>query len=94
MRSCTSSPVARRTSTRRRSRPCIPPGGGLPEGQILHLAGASADGWTIVAVHDSRESWEAFRDGTLMPAFQAGIEGGLPGPPDETAFEVETHETA
>ena len=29
-----------------------------------------------------------------MPAFQAGIEGGLPGPPDETAFEVETHETA
>jgi len=71
-----------------------PPGGGLPEGQILHLAGPSADGWTIVAVHDSRESWEKFRDGTLMPAFQAGIEGGLPGPPDETAFEVETHVTA
>ena len=38
-----------------------PSDGGLPEGQIFHAAGPSAEGWTIVAVHDSQESWERFR---------------------------------
>ena len=60
----------------------------LPEGQIFHAAGPSAGGWTIVAIHESRESWERFRDGTLMPAFQRGISGGFTAPPQETAFEV------
>ena len=43
----------------------------------LHAAGASPGGWTIMAVHDSKASWESFRDGTLMPKMQAGIEGGF-----------------
>jgi hypothetical protein len=60
----------------------------LPKGQIFHVAGASAGGWTIVAVHDSKESWERFRDGILMPRMQQGIKGGFPTPPQETAFEV------
>ena len=60
----------------------------LPEGQIFHAAGPSAGGWTIVAVHDSKESWEQFRDGILMPRMQQGIEGGFPTPPQETAFDV------
>jgi hypothetical protein len=34
----------------------------LPKGQIFHAAGPSAGGWTIVAVHASKESWEQFRD--------------------------------
>ena len=34
-----------------------PAGGGLPEGQLFHAAGASEGGWTIVAVHDSKDSW-------------------------------------
>jgi len=54
-----------------------PSDGSLPEGQVLHVAGPSADGWTIVAVHDSKESWERFRDETLMPRLQAGIEPGV-----------------
>ena len=37
-----------------------PAGGGLPEGQISHLAGPTEDGWIIVAIHDSQESWEQF----------------------------------
>ena len=37
------------------------------------LSLASADGWIIVAVHESKESWEQFRDGTLMPKLQEGI---------------------
>jgi len=60
----------------------------LPKGQIFHAAGPSATGWTIVAVHESKESWEAFRDGTLRPALGKGVPGGLSGPPQETAFEV------
>ena len=43
----------------------VHPGAGqLPAGQIFHAAGPSAGGWTIIAVHDSQESWERFRDGS------------------------------
>jgi hypothetical protein len=74
----------------------VHPNGGrdLPEGQIFHVAGPSQDGWTVVAIHDSRESWERFRDNALMPQLQAGIEGGFPSPPQETTFEVENQQTA
>ena len=60
----------------------------LPAGQIFHAAGPSAGGWTIMAVHDSKESWERFREEILIPRMQKGIEGGLTGPPQETEFEV------
>jgi len=60
----------------------------LPQGQIYHAAGPSAGGWTIVAIHESRESWEQFRDNVLMPRLQEGVPGGFSGPPQETAFEV------
>ena len=63
-------------------------GDSLPDGQVFHAAGPSAGGWTIVAIHDSKESWERFRDGKLMPEMQAGIAGGFATPPMETAFEV------
>jgi hypothetical protein len=59
----------------------------LPDGQIFHAAGPSAGGWTIIAVHDSRESWERFRDETLLPRLQAGIDGGFAGPPEETVVD-------
>ena len=65
-----------------------PAGGGLPEGQIFHAAGASEGGWTIIAVHDSKEGWETFRDGTLIPRMQQGIEGGFGTPSEETGFEI------
>ena len=56
----------------------VHPGGvGLPKGQTFHAAGPSAGGWTVMAVHDSKESWERFRDDTLMPKPQAGREGRL-----------------
>ena len=71
-----------------------PSDGSLPEGQLFHAAGPSADGWTIVAIHESKESWEQFRDGTLMPLLQAGIDGGFDGPPQETSFEVHNEQQA
>lgn len=65
-----------------------PSDGSLPEGQLFHAAGPSEDGWTIVAIHDSQESWERFRDGILMPRMQEGIDGGFATPPEETTFAV------
>jgi hypothetical protein len=65
-----------------------PSDGSLPEGQQFHAAGPSADGWTIVAVHDSQESWERFRDDVLMPRMAQGIEGGFTAPPQETTFPI------
>lgn len=62
----------------------------LPPGQIFHAAGASAGGWTIVAVHDSQASWEKFRDQVLVPRLQKGVKGGFATPPQETAFEAST----
>ena len=67
----------------------VHPGAGqMPPGQVFHVAGPVAGGWTIVAVHESKESWEKFRDGTLLPRLQAGVEGGFPTPPEETAIDA------
>ncbi len=44
--------------------------------------------------HDSQESWERFRDETLAPGLQELGDKGLPGPPEETTFEVEVEEHA
>ena len=73
----------------------VHPNGGkdLPDGQMVHAAGATEDGWVIVAVHESRESWERFRDETLLPTLPT-IEDGYPGPPEETTFEVQNQQTA
>ncbi|MDP9344188.1 MAG: hypothetical protein M3P44_00410 [Actinomycetota bacterium] len=71
-----------------------PSDGSLPEGQLTHVAGPSADGWTIVVIHDSKESWEKFRDGTLLPRLQAGVDGGFAAPPQEMTFEVYTQASA
>jgi hypothetical protein len=67
----------------------VHPGKGqLPEGQIFHAAGPSAGGWTIIAVHDSKASWEKFRDDVLLPRLQAGVAGGFSGPPEETEIDL------
>ena len=70
-----------------------PSDGSLPEGQLFHAAGPSAEGWTIVAIHDSKESWERFRNEILMPRMSEGIEGGFSTPPEETTFPVHNQQT-
>ena len=66
-----------------------PSDGSLPEGQIFHAAGASADGWTIIAIHESQESWERFRNEKLAQ----DIDGGFPTPPQETTFAVHNQQS-
>lgn len=65
-----------------------PAGGKLPAGQIFHAAGPSEGGWTVIAVHESEESWRKFEDEILMPKLQAGIPGGFTSAPNATGFEV------
>ena len=65
-----------------------PSDGSLPAGQLFHAGGPSAGGWTIMAVHESKASWETFRDTILMPKMQAGIAGGFQSPPQETAIDI------
>ena len=64
--------------------------GVIPDGQLFHAAGPAAGGWQVVAVHDDRQSWEAFVETVFVPTLQAGIAGGFTTPPTETLFDV-TH---
>ena len=41
-----------------------------------------------MALHESKESWESFRDTILLPRMQQGIAGGFPTPPVETVIDV------
>jgi hypothetical protein len=52
--------------------------GEIPAGLIHHVAGASAAGWVVVEVWESREAQAAFMEGRLGAALQAG---GVNGPP-------------
>ncbi len=76
----------------------LPGDGRVPDGELFRAAGPSEDGWTmIVAIHESRESWERFRDGVLLPrltcrrsraaflarAAGADVRGAPPGRPPE-----------
>jgi hypothetical protein len=67
----------------------VHPPEGLPPGQTNHYAGPSPTGWVVVAVWDSKESWETFRDETLLPGLGGLGDSGFSGPPKTTEFEVE-----
>ena len=60
----------------------------LPDGQIFHAAGPVPGGWTIMAVHESQESWERFRDNVLGPAVQKVSGGQPPGEPRTEVYEL------
>ncbi len=62
-------------------------GASLPEGQTFHAAGPTGDGWVVVALWDSKASWERFRDEKLMPGL-AATEGAFEIPPEETTFDI------
>jgi hypothetical protein len=53
-----------------------------------HTSAQSYTSISITAVHDSKQSWERFRDDILTPRMKQGIKGGFTAPPQETAFEV------
>lgn len=69
----------------------VHPDGGatLPAGQPYHAAGPSPGGWSIVAIHDSKESWETFLTTVLSPTIQSQLKGGFKTEPQATYFEVD-----
>jgi hypothetical protein len=69
------------------------PAGGLPKGQTYHAAGPTEGGWLIVAVWDSKGSFDSFFSETLMPALK-NVSGGFSGPPQERSAEVANLVTA
>ena len=58
----------------------VHPPEGLPEGQLHHFAGKTSDGWIVVAIHDSKESWERFRNETLLPGLEKVAEWSTGSP--------------
>jgi hypothetical protein len=69
------------------------PGGALPAGQTGHAAGPCEGGWLVVAIWDSKDSYDTFLTGTLLPALST-TPGAFAGPPEERAAEVERIITA
>ena len=67
----------------------VHPPDGLPPGQTHHYAGPSANGWVVVAVWDSKATWDKFRDEVLLPGLQGLGDSGFPGPPSTVEFEAE-----
>ena len=64
----------------------VHPPGGLPEGQIYHVAGMTDGGVLITAVWESKEQSDSFVTGKLLASMP--IEGGVEGQPEERAAEV------
>jgi hypothetical protein len=50
--------------------PKVMPGGKLPEGCQVHIAGPMENGWRVITVWDSDERFQQFRDETLIPAMR------------------------
>ena len=56
----------------------VMPGGQLPDGCQLHVAGPVDEGWRIITVWDSPEQLQRFRDEKLLPALhEAGVEDNV-----------------
>lgn len=55
--------------------PKVMPGGRLPEGCQLHIAGPIEGGWRVISVWDSEEKFQEFRDSTLTPTLQDAGQG-------------------
>lgn len=64
--------------------------GVIPNGQLFHAAGPTTGGWQIVAVQESKESWNQFMKDIFVPLVTKGIPGGFTSPPTETVFDA-TH---
>ena len=48
----------------------VMPGGGLPEGCQLHIAGPVENGWRVITVWNSEDQFHQFRNETLIPAIR------------------------
>jgi len=45
-------------------------GGAPPEGLAIHVAGPTEEGFRMIGIWDSRETWDRFRDDRLRTIFE------------------------
>jgi hypothetical protein len=50
--------------------PKVMPGGQLPDGCQVHIAGPIDNGWRVITVWDSEEQFQQFRNEKLVPAIR------------------------
>jgi hypothetical protein len=50
--------------------PKVMPGGQLPEGCQVHIAGPIDGGWRVITVWDSEDRFQQFRNEKLIPALR------------------------
>lgn len=50
-------------------------GSSAPAGLVIHVAGPTEEGFRMIGIWDSRETWDRFRDDRLRPIFE-GLAGG------------------
>jgi hypothetical protein len=48
----------------------VMPGGNLPDGCQVHIAGPMENGWRVITVWDSDDQFQQFRDEKLIPAIR------------------------
>jgi hypothetical protein len=56
----------------------VMPGDLLPHGCELHIAGPVEQGWRVITVWESREAFDQFPQGKLLPAIQGLAGDGSP----------------
>lgn len=64
--------------------------GVIPNGQVLHVAGPVPGGFQVIAVQESKQSWDRFMTEVFSPIMGKGVPGGFSAPPTELVFEA-TH---
>ena len=57
------------------------PGGQLPEGCQLHVAGPFEQGWRVITVWDEAEQFHRFREERLLPTIREQSGGSEDRPP-------------
>jgi hypothetical protein len=62
--------------------------GSPPAGMIFHSAGPIEGGWGVIDFWESREAFDSFAQGRLMPAVGELGERAFPQPPDLKEFAV------
>jgi hypothetical protein len=64
-----------------------------PEGMIVHSAGPVDGGWGVIDFWESREAFDRFVSGRLMPGLHGLGDRGFPNPPDVKEFPVHNLQT-
>jgi hypothetical protein len=60
--------------------PKVMPGGKLPDGCELHIAGPVDNGWRVITVWESEDKFNDFRNNSLIPALKEADEEGRIAP--------------